>query len=540
MEYVAETVENVKRVWNYDRDEGKVEEEEVEVKEPVYEDVQEEYSAWNPIGWVKKAWRWVKKLVGWVWKKVKKVVDAATRKARALLRFNEWLKVSMNGLEYTKVRDFMLDSGILKWTAMGQILNPIGKAIALSEFLVKINALPKAPSESGANGLHHLMWNFFNYHKIAGYKWANVDGPMQAAFAQSLIEYLALKVVPQWNICERLLSDDITYKTDETKNKMKDAIGVLHDLLSMDKIMQFLGNQLRFPNMVVKIIDESNATGTQFGKLNRYKTMLGIPTNKKKDEILKEWQGVWQKLGGMNDEELQANIEKIRKQIGVAKLESSGTGDITYENQLRKMYIKMMDEKQKRLDAQATGGTIVKNPSGNVQVEVTAPPKTMAEIEEERRKEEAERKAKEEEEKRKREEEEAKRLAEEAERKKQLKIAEAKIKEMEAIKQQEKKYEEILSKMVADPASVSDKDLASLKDEVKNLKQEAENRIAQLPREERELKLSLIRGDKISEKTFGEVKETAIGLHGSLQGYIEEVNKIPVGNVLAIQKSPGG
>lgn len=134
------------------------------------------------------------------------------------------------------------------------------------------------------------------------------------------------------------------------------------------------------------------------------------------------------------------------------------------------MYIKMMDEKQKRLDAQATGGTIVKNPSGNVQVEVTAPPKTMAEIEEERRKEEAERKAKEEEEKRKREEEEAKRLAEEAERKKQLKIAEAKIKEMEAIKQQEKKYEEILSKMVADPASVSDKDLASLKDEVKNLK----------------------------------------------------------------------
>ena len=333
MEYVAETVENVKRVWNYDRDEGKVEEEEVEVKEPVYEDVQEEYSAWNPIGWVKKAWRWVKKLVGWVWKKVKKVIDAATRKARALLRFNEWLKVSMNGLEYTKVRDFMLDSGILKWTAMGQILNPIGKAIALSEFLVKINALPKAPSESGANGLHHLMWNFFNYH----YKWANVDGPMQAAFAQSLIEYLALKVVPQWNICERLLSDDITYKTDETKNKMKDAIGVLHDLLSMDKIMQFLGNQLRFPNMIVKIIDESNATGTQFGKLNRYKTMLGIPTNAKKDEILREWQGVWQKLGGMNDEELQSNIEKIRKQIGVAKLEASGTGDITYENQLRKM-----------------------------------------------------------------------------------------------------------------------------------------------------------------------------------------------------------
>lgn len=71
---------------------------------------------------------------------------------------------------------------------------------------------------------------------------------------------------------------------------------------------------------------------------------------------------------------------------------------------------------------------------------------------------------------------------------------------------------------------------------MKNLKQEAENRIAKLPREERELKLSLIRGDKISDKTFKEMKDTAIGLHGSLQGYIEEVQKIPVGNVMAIQK----
>ena len=48
------------------------------------------------------------------------------------------------------------------------------------------------------------------------------------------------------------------------------------------------------------------------------------------------------------------------------------------------------------------------------------------------------------------------------------------------------------------------------------MKQEAENRISNLPREEREMKLALIRGDKISEKTFAEVKATAVGLHGSL------------------------
>ena len=61
-----------------------------------------------------------------------------------------------------------------------------------------------------------------------------------------------------------------------------------------------------------------------------------------------------------------------------------------------------------------------------------------------------------------------------------------------------------------------------------------------MPREERELKLALIRGDKISEKTFAEIKETAVGLHGNLQEYIDEVNKIPVGSVLAIENAPGG
>ncbi len=111
---------------------------------------------------------------------------------------------------------------------------------------------------------------------------------------------------------------------------------------------------------------------------------------------------------------------------------------------------------------------------------------------------------------------------------------------MEAIRKQEERYETILEKMVADPGKVTDEELKSLGDDVKNLKQEAENRIAQLPREERELKLSLIRGDKLSPKTFEEVKTTAIGLHGSLRGYVDEVNKIPVGSVLAINNQSGG
>lgn len=165
-----------------------------------------------------------------------------------------------------------------------------------------------------------------------------------------------------------------------------------------------------------------------------------------------------------------------------------------------------------------------------------APPKSLAEIEEERRREEEERKRREEEERKRKEAEEEKRLKEEAERRKQVAIAEAKIKAMEAIKKQEENYERILEKMVATPDQVTDAELKSLGEDVKNLKQEAENRIAQLPREERELKLAMIRGDKLSPKTFEEVKNTAIGLHGSLQGYIEEVNKIPVGSVAAVSR----
>lgn len=164
----------------------------------------------------------------------------------------------------------------------------------------------------------------------------------------------------------------------------------------------------------------------------------------------------------------------------------------------------------------------------------------MAEIEEEKKKQAAEEAKRKAEQEAKEKAEKEKKLKEEAKRKEALAIAQAKIKAMEAIRKQEENYEAILQKMISDPGKVTDKELKSLGDEVKNLKQEAENQIAKLPREERELKLALIRGDKISEKTFSEIKETAIGLHGNLQEYIDEVNKIPVGSVLAIENMPGG
>ena len=53
------------------------------------------------------------------------------------------------------------------------------------------------------------------------------------------------------------------------------------------------------------------------------------------------------------------------------------------------------------------------------------------------------------------------------------------------------------------------------------------------------MKLALIRGDKISAKTFKEMKDTAVGLHGNLQSYMEEVKKIPVGSIISVNNQSG-
>ena len=223
-----------------------------------------------------------------------------------------------------------------------------------------------------------------------------------------------------------------------------------------------------------------------------------------------------------------------------AQYEAKFTGDIRYLDQLKKVWVAFGDERKKRISSQMQGQSIVKKPGQIAGDNATPlePPKTMAELEEERRQREAEEAAKKAEEERKAKEERERKLKEEAKRKEALAIAEAKIKAAEAIKRQEQNYETILGKLIEDPGKVTDEDLKSLGDDVNNIKQEAENRIAKLPREERELKLALIRGDKISEKTFTEVKETAVGLHGNLQEYVEEVNKIPVGSAMVIQNAP--
>ena len=395
--------------------------------------MEEEQSSVPLIGWLING---VKKVV----KVIKKIVKKVSRKVAALNRIKEWRGKTYFGVNYGDIRDFMIDTGVLQLFSQGQIIKPVQKTIPLLDKLIDMKVIGKGSSVEDGNSMHSLMEAFFAYNRIEGYDWKKMqnDERAQAAFAQSLLEYLALKVIPQWNIVEKLLSNDVTKKTDETKKAMDEGVQVLANLLSFKGIMEHLSKHLRFPNMKVKVIDFSNARDDHDRELlEQFRKDQGIPNSDEKNQILAQWQGVWSKIPSMNDEELQGSLDNLKKLIGVAAFEAKYTGEFAYEKQLRKFYTAMIKEKDERLKAQAAGDKIVQKPGGIERVMEGPPPKTMLEMEEERKAKEAEeaRKAAEEEEKRKAEEE--KRLQEEAKRQEELKIAQAKIAAMEAIKKQE-------------------------------------------------------------------------------------------------------
>jgi len=87
-------------------------------------------------------------------------------------------------------------------------------------------------------------------------------------------------VIPQWNVCEQLLSDDITFRTKETKKKLSDALDKLHFMFDEYSIFSFMRDHLRFPNMKVTVIDYPNANFLQRLTLDLFRKQQGIPTPK--------------------------------------------------------------------------------------------------------------------------------------------------------------------------------------------------------------------------------------------------------------------
>ena len=167
---------------------------------------------------------------------------------------------------------------------------------------------------------------------------------------------------------------------------MEAGIKLLNALMSQKSLFNFMYKHLRFPNMEVKLIDYSNAGLLDKTKLDKYREEMGIPNSTRKDAILKKWQSAWNGISKLGDEQLDKAIQDMSKMLVKAEFEARFTGDYAYFRQLSKIYQMMEKEKQSRLDAQASGDKIVKK-AGDVKTKLLEPPpKTMAEIEEERKK----------------------------------------------------------------------------------------------------------------------------------------------------------
>ena len=129
---------------------------------------------------------------------------------------------------------------------------------------------------------------------------------------------------------ERLLTNHMTYRTQRTEGRLVKAITALLSLFRAKEIFKFMKNNLRFPNMKVRIIDYSNADRKQRELLDKYRHDAGIPNRSEKNSILAKWIGLWRRIGELSDVELQKSIDTLPSLISKAEFESRFTGDISY------------------------------------------------------------------------------------------------------------------------------------------------------------------------------------------------------------------
>lgn len=464
-------------------------------------------------------------------------------KMNGFLFFDGYNDYKVNGHEYGDIADMMRNDGILELFSHSQITAPIDHANALIQAFMDDDIISESKDKSGnPPQIHHLMSQFFDRVGIKGYSWENAkdDKLTLAGFSQSFLEYIGTQIIPEWQNVQALLKDNISGgKT--TEKQVNAGLEKFLQLFDQNKIFDFFDKYIRFGQLNVRVVDYSNATSKERILIDAFKRKLGIPDDKQKKQNLKFLNS--QKQNTLKDiDKLLGISEKMRER---AAFESKAIGEVTpYLTSINDFYVKLLDKRNKLAGADQDGSKVKVSPNGvEVQKTVENVKKTPEQIQkekEEQKKRDEERQKQEEEKKRKAEEE--KRKQEEADRKlkEEAVIAEAKIKAMENIRKQEQQYETVLEKMINNPGKVTDEELKQLDGDVDKLKQEAENRINQLPREEREAKLALIRGDKVSEKTFTELKETAAGLSGSLEAYIGEVRKIPSGSIVAVQKQEEG
>ena len=287
-------------------------------------------------------------------KKVKKAY-ARARESEALLKSISEFTVS--GMKYGDLRDLMFNDGILDLFMSNTILHSIQAVTPILQFMLDNRMLNKADSNYGdgikATPMTSLMDMFFSYAKIDGFDWKQVfnDMPSQQAFAQSFLEYMAFNFLPQWNAVERLMSGFLTVRDKNSRTLLEEGIKKLIYMFKPTAWIKFMMKYLRFPRMTFKLIDYSNANRKQRVQLDIYRSNLGIPSAAEKDSILKTWIGLWGKISGMSDADLQKNIDLLKPLLEKAQYEAKFTGELGYLDQLQKIWTAFGDERKKRLDA---------------------------------------------------------------------------------------------------------------------------------------------------------------------------------------------
>lgn len=94
---------------------------------------------------------------------------------------------------------------------------------------------------------------------------------------------------------------------DKTPDLMK-GIKRLIGMFAKNSIFEFMGDHLRFPNMKIRLVDESNATKYQLKQIYKFKEDFGIISDKSFGKFL-------EKIGRGDKKDLQKRISMLEDQI---------------------------------------------------------------------------------------------------------------------------------------------------------------------------------------------------------------------------------
>lgn len=322
-------------------------------------------------------------------------------------------------MAYNGVRHFILgDNRFSGFVSLGPVISdPISVANLLIDKLIDIEAWGKRDKKHPA--INKLFNMYFEGNNIRGWDKSDAtnDRKLQAAFAQSFLEYLIFETMPLFRKSEVLLHNTLSDKNNKSKwNAARDGIRLLIRSLDKDKFVEFFVKHLRFPNMRVKVIDYANAKGYELTQVDLYRRKAGIPHRAKKKEILDRMKGIrrkkkvnnspnkipskWDKDG--YDDEIENDIEYFQKWMPGLAMEAKATGNYEFFNLVSKHLEKLLGEKNAS-EALKGGSKIAQAIVVSADKSISVP---TSQIDEEKKaKEEQERKAKEAEEKRKKERE---------------------------------------------------------------------------------------------------------------------------------------